>query len=210
MDELSLLEADSIGLQAVRAAESAKSLLPAADFTASLDYIDSLASRRSLTVSRRDLSLITTAAMSSFDYLSPLKDSKAVPSQTDVGFYSSTDFRPLGDARRFDPEFSVRPPRALVRSASRVNAYVSPRNDFPPGWRNPLDPDRSTDDLNRAMREAERRIFRKPFSFRRPNQVVICLKRKIRRAVMHASGFAGGTNSGFRPPRRTYWSKVVC
>lgn len=209
MDELALLEADSI--EAYQAAESASIRIPAPDFTGSLEYIDSLASRASLTLSRRDAVAITTAIADNFHYLSPLLRSQAVPSPADAGFSVSTDFRPLGDARRFDPEFSVRAPRALNRSSARVVASrVSPRirNDFPPGWRNPLDPSRETDDLNRAMRSIERRISRKPFQFKRPNQVVICLKRKIRRQVMNALGFAGGT--GFRVPHRTYWSKVVC
>lgn len=218
VDLLSSLEADTI--EAVQAAESrlgavsAQTKLPAPDFTGSLDYIDSLASRRSLTVSKRDLAQITTAAMSTFDYLSPLVDSKAVLSPTDVGFRQSTDFRPLGDDRRYYPE-SVRPLRALSRSAIRVYdspIRLSPKAAFPPGWRNPLDPDRSTEDLNRVMEEMERRLRRAgPFSRRRfgwRDQVVICLKRKIRRNVMAAMGHMG--RSGFNPPRRTYWSKVVC
>lgn len=217
MDELSLLVGPSIRA-ARRVARRPKFTLPAADFTASLDYIDSLASRRALALSRRDVAIITTAASNGFDYLSPLFVNKAVPSPSNDGFRVSSDFRPLGDARRFDPEYFVRPPRALVRSSSRVVASrVSPvrsplRASFPPGWRNPLDPTRDIDDLNRAMRESERRVLRRPFKnyFERPNQIVICLKRKIRRAIMHASGFAGGTNSGFRPPTRTYYSSVIC
>jgi hypothetical protein len=207
MDDLSLLEAGSID-DAV-AAEPASSSLPAPDFTGSLDYIDALARRNSLTLSRRDAFAITTA-VNGFDYLSPLLSSKAVPTPTDVGFNFSSDFRPLGDARRFDPEGFVRSPRALVRSSARV---VSPSTPYrvPPGWRNPLDPTRSPGDIERAMRDIERRVFRKPWasrSFSVPDQVVICLKRKVRRNVMHAFGFAGGY--GFRIPRRTYWSSVIC
>jgi hypothetical protein len=211
MDELLLLEGEAIE---AAAAASPKKYLPAPDFTGSLDYIDSLASRRALTLSRRDVATITTAAFDGFSYLSPLNVSKAVPGETDVSFNLSTDFRPLGDARRFNPEFSIRPPAALSRSASRIVANPrSPQNRFPPGWRNPLDPDRDTDELNRVMEEMERRARRKPFAryFKKPNQVVICLKRKLRRAVMHATGFSGMPgNPGFRPPVRTYYSKVIC
>lgn len=204
MDDLSLLGELSTS-------ESENNSLPTADFTASLDYIDSLASRRALTLSRRDALAITTA-VNGFDYLSPLLSTKAVPSPTDVGFNVSTDFRPLGDARRFNPEVSLAP-LGLVRSSSSVVAPSSPYR-VPPGWRNPLDPTRSPGDIERSMRDMERRTLRRPFAdlgqrrFRVPNQVVICLKRKIRRNVMHAFGYAGGF--GFRIPRRTYWSKVIC
>lgn len=206
-DVLSLLEAGTI--EELRALEPASNTLPAADFTASLDFIDSLASRRSLSISRRDLATITTA--SSFDYLSPAVEGlRAVPSASDDAFNVSTDFRPLGDARRWQPEEFRLAPKALVRRASQViDSQVYPRNDFPPGWRNPLDPGRSTGELDRVVRDIERRARRpSPFAFRRPNQVVICLKRKIRRQVMNAFGYAG--SSGFRAPRRTYWSRVIC
>lgn len=200
MDELSLLEADAI--------ESALPPRQAPDFTGSLDYIDSLASRRALTLSLRDAAAITMAVNYRPSSLS-LDVGQAMQGPTDVGYSSVSDFRPLGDARRFDPEFSVRAPRALVRSASRV-VSSRPVAHFPPGWRNPLDPDRSTEELNRVIGEIERRVHRKPFKnyFDRPNQVVICLKRKIRREVMNAFGYAGET--GFNPPKRTYWSRIIC
>lgn len=212
MDELSLLEAGSID-EAV-ALESASTLLPAADFTASLDYIDSLASRSALALSRRDVATIATA-VSSFLYLSPFLDKKAVPGPSDDGFNFSTDFRPLGDARRFDPEELVRPPRALVRSSARV---VSPSNfDVPPEWK-PKDPtdrrsreDQFLEEARRAYEITSRARRKGPFSrrqFSKPNQVVICLKRKIRREVMNAFGFAG--RRFFKKPRYNYWSRVIC
>lgn len=210
MDELSLLEADSIGARALAEAESASRRLPAPDFTGSLEYIDSLASRVSVSISQRDLATIATGLINTYDYLSPLLSDKAVLASSYDDSISKTDFRPLGDARRFDPEVRMRPPRALVRSASRI---VSPLNEFPPGWRNPLDPDRPTGDINRAIDEMERRARRQPFKnwsrrFEKPNQVVICLKRKIRRQVMAAMGYLGGY--GFKPPVRTYYSRIIC
>lgn len=204
MDELSLLVDDAIETEAVAASASPK--LPAPDFTGSLEYIDSLASRSAVALSRRDVATITTA-LSTFDYLSPLLNKQAVPGPTERSFSVSTDMRPLQDARMFDPERSSRGPVGLVRSSSRVVASP-PLNKFPPGWRNPLDPYRDPAEIERSLNESQRRVQRKPFAFRKPDQVVICLKRKMRKAVMHAFGFAGLT--GFRKPRRTYWSRVVC
>lgn len=204
MDELLLLEAGPEAEYLL--ARPALKSIRAPDFTGSLDYIDSLASRRSLTVSWRDVGGITAAVLNRPSLT--LAVPQAAPGPTDVGFeVSSTDFRPLGDSRTFHPEGVYRRPAALRRSSSDVIAS-RPRLEFPPGWRNPLDPTRETDELNRVMRDMERRIRRHPFSFRRPSDVVICLKRKIRRRVMHALGFAG--QSGFNPPTRTYYSRVIC
>lgn len=221
MDELSLLAGRDIAV--IQAAErrylsKLLSRLPAPDFTGSLDYIDSLASRSALALSQRNIATIATAAEGSFSYLSPLNVRKAVLTPTDVGFLSSLDFRPLGDARRFDPEFRIRPPRALVRSSARVVSPLLSDPDFP-AWR-PKDPTVTPDKWRREYeRESEsigkalRRSRRHPFAnyhrrFSHPNQVIICLKRKIRRQVMAAAGQLG--RSGFHPPVRTYWSSVVC
>lgn len=211
IDELSLLEADSIEAVEAFEPESAFKSLPAPDFTGSLDYIDSLANRSALAISRRDVANIT-AAVSSFDYLSPLLDTKAAPSSDEVAFNASTDFRPLQDGRVYDPQRFTKRPTALVRSSSEVIAPQGSRirQSFPPGWVNPLDPDRDIGDLNRTMSEIERRISRKPFAFRKPNQVVICLKRKLRKQMIFASGFAGLSTKYFRKPRRNYWSRVIC
>lgn len=215
MDELSLLVADSIesaellsSASTIRGLESAVNHLPAPDFTGSLAYIDSLTSRSALALSRRDLATIATA-LSTFDYFSPLINSKAVPgSVEDRAFNASTDFRPLGDARRFDPEVSFRPPRALSRAAPRVTAS-RPLNAFPPGWRNPLDPTRDPAEIDRALKQhVERSVHPWARKFEQPNRTVICLKRKVRKGVMHAFGFAG--LRGFRPARRNYWSRVFC
>lgn len=202
-----------LGLSLLEAApmRAAGKRISAADFTATFDYIDSLASRRALTLGRRDIAYITTADLIA---LSPsVGRIKAVPGPIERSFYSSTDFRPLGDARRYHPEFTFRRPASLVRSSVDVvspSYYPRIRNDFPPGWRNPLDPDRSTEDLNRTMREIERRALRNPWRnyFRNRSQAVICLKRQMRKQIMHASGFAGLT--GFRAPKRNYWSRIYC
>lgn len=204
-DELSLLEADPIADEGLR---SASSSLPAPDFTGSLDYIDSLASRSIVSISQRDLAMIATG-ISSFDYLSPVV--KPVFGPHERAFSVSTDMRPLQDARYFNPHKRFEAPRALVRSSSRVVSTPSSRirSQFPPGYRNPLDPDRSTEDLNDALRRIDRiGTRRNPFAYSRPNQVIDCLKRKARKAVLASLGFPS-----FRPwvkPRRNYWSRVIC
>lgn len=209
MDLLGLLEADSIEAEeAVSAAESALPSLPAPDFTGSLDYIDSLANRSSVSISQRDVANIATG-LSEYDYLST-KFQRPVLGRQQVALTDFTsDSGPLQDRRLFDPEGSFRRHAAAVRSSSDV--VSSPiRSEFPPNYRNPLDPGRDVADLNFTMSEMERRVRRQPFAFRKPSQVDICLKRKIRKGVMHA------LNVPYMPwylrakPKRSYWSRVIC
>lgn len=44
--------------------------------------------------------------------------------------------------------------------------------------------------------------------FASPSRVMVCIRRKIRRGVMHALGYAGKT--GFRRSHRNYYSSVRC
>lgn len=45
-------------------------------------------------------------------------------------------------------------------------------------------------------------------AFREPDRVLVCVRRAVRREVMHAIGKAGGT--GQRPPKRSWLSSVSC
>lgn len=44
--------------------------------------------------------------------------------------------------------------------------------------------------------------------FKIPNQVMICVRRKTRKEVMHAKRHAG--KGGHRKPRRNFWSRISC
>lgn len=44
--------------------------------------------------------------------------------------------------------------------------------------------------------------------FREPNRVLICVRRQIRREVLHAKRIAGG--SGFKKPKYNEYSRVRC
>lgn len=202
MDELLSLVADST--EADLAAESASNTLPAADFTASLDYIDSLASRSSVSINRRDLTGIA-AAVSTFDYLSPLISSKAAPGPLEKAFSDSSDMRPLQDARLYSPLRGYTRPAGLSRSASDVVSYPRDRIATP---EKPYTPEEIEKAINSPYyREATATPWNRR-GFRQPSRTVICLKRKIRRKIMHAFGFAG--LRGFRRPRYNYWSRVIC
>lgn len=196
MDELSLLLDDST-------VESALPSLEAPDFTGSLSYIDSLASRSALAFSQRDILAIATASSATN---SGSADQSAVLGE-DLSSIS-TDFRPLGDARRFNPE-GFTAPLGLSRSSFSLVSPSIHRSMFPDRFVNPLDPSRDVGDLNRTFTDIERRVSRRPFAFRQPSRVVTCLKRKIRRQVMASLNFP------YRPwpftkRRSNAFSRVIC
>lgn len=47
-----------------------------------------------------------------------------------------------------------------------------------------------------------------PLRFPDPKRVLVCIRRKQRRRVLHAKGAAGSRN--LRKPRRNQWSEVSC
>lgn len=104
--------------------------------------------------------------------------------------------RQLEDRRTFHPQGAARPAagffvprhRLVVRAPARRSVTVtgpglgaSPSQDF----------------------------FSPPIGvgFQAPRQVAVCIRRKVRKQVMHAKGFAGGK---VRRPRRTEYSGVIC
>lgn len=52
------------------------------------------------------------------------------------------------------------------------------------------------------------RSFSTRFSFDVPADVLVCVRRKIRKEVIHAIGKSG--KAGQRPPRRNQWSDIHC
>lgn len=43
--------------------------------------------------------------------------------------------------------------------------------------------------------------------FKQPGKTIVCIRRRTRKQVMHAKGYAGGPT---RRPRRTWFSSIVC
>lgn len=87
----------------------------------------------------------------------------------------------LEDRRLWHPERVFRPAFSLTRSAKRL-VLKSPTK-------------------HQAAKLSE------GLKFADPRKVVICVKRKIRKQIMHVIGAAGGK---VRKPRRNYWSEVSC
>lgn len=86
------------------------------------------------------------------------------------------------DRRHFYPEPALRPALSFGRKANRVVVLRKPRS----------------------------RPFRFPdvFGFRVPNLVAMCLRRKVRREVMHALDLTRKGAGGAK--RRNEWSDVKC
>jgi hypothetical protein len=99
--------------------------------------------------------------------------------------------REFEDRREWHPQGPTRP----VRSFSKVTEYVQ------------------DNELHRGRGRADG-IRVKPYSdparmaFRRPKEVPVCVRRKVRKEVIHANGNAGKT--GQRRPRWNRNSKVRC
>lgn len=112
------------------------------------------------------------------------------------------------DRRRFHPAGVSRPLIGLTEARPRVVA-----NDYPVEWPEvtpdiwrKLAPKKSIDWKKQAQESL--RFSPVPLSWEDPWRTIICLKRKIRREVMHALGMAGKT--GFKKPKFTQYSYVRC
>lgn len=91
----------------------------------------------------------------------------------------------LEDRRRAHPEVEPFPTERSGQRARVVPAPVSKTYDF-------------TRSRSRAFNQA---------AFQVPGQVAICIRRKQRKEVLHAKGFAGGKVRG---PRRGPFSHIHC
>lgn len=110
------------------------------------------------------------------------------------------------DRRQWHPLGASAPARSLTESypamGERLPNKIRRRviNDPLPSWW-PQSPFKSP----RVLQQA--RLAPIQYGFMNPNKVVICLKRKIRKEIMHALGFAGGPVSG---PHFNAYSRVRC
>lgn len=98
---------------------------------------------------------------------------------------SPETLRELEDRRLYNPTKTVSPPRSIRRDQARLTLPVRRANKphRPPA------------------------LFHQP-AFAIPDRVAICVRRKVRKEVLHAKKVAG--KSGLRKPRRNFWSKVQC
>lgn len=92
----------------------------------------------------------------------------------------------IEDRRTWHPDGTHRPARSFTRSTHRLTAPYDPSEAFGISF------DRPTYKIG----------------FLNPNRVLICVRRKIRRQVLHAFRIAGG--SGFKKPRFSEYSRISC
>lgn len=114
------------------------------------------------------------------------------------------------DRRLWHPLGANRPAVSLTESYPQLT-LKPPRRKMVVQWP-PQNPIRRIhgDDININTGEVVRWGAYDPFkiSWANPYKMLICLKRKARREVMHASGMAG--QSGFKKPKWTQYSYVRC
>lgn len=96
--------------------------------------------------------------------------------------FSPVNLSLFEDRRTYHPERAARPAFSLPRMASRLVA--------------------------REARGRSGRQTKAPVAFADPNRVLVCVRRKRRKEVLHARGIAG--SRGFRRPRRSFYSEVSC
>lgn len=109
---------------------------------------------------------------------------------------------PVDDRRLFHPEAADRPPLSFGSRIASVG-LVEPRA---PGrtWRSPAT---RTPSVNKPLRPSSQ--TKAKIGFVGPRSVVVCVKRKTRKEVLHAKKVAG--RKGFkRKPRRTWLSNIRC
>lgn len=108
--------------------------------------------------------------------------------------YTNSYLRTIEDRRSYHPEGTYRPARLFNESRHRLRAISASRS-----------------------RSVARSRYRAPqgfgqlvhsVGFVRPQKVLICVRRKIRREVLHAKGVAG--RRGLRRPKYNWYSQVSC
>lgn len=129
--------------------------------------------------------------------LSPL----TLPGQMEFDFPKPTksfwDLRPYEDRREWHPEGSWAPARSFSSTRHRLTVVDQPRARSTPLNRNPW---RS---LRNYFSQTKARV-----AFSNPSRVLVCVRRSIRREVLHALRKSG--RRGQKPPRRTWYSSVSC
>jgi len=121
-----------------------------------------------------------------------LLDARSGPVSLPIPF----DLREVSDGRRFDPYRGNLYSTAVEigKSPARIRVANNRNRPFP----------------------ARGRVF-SPWSmvpyqlgFENPSRVVLCVRRKIRRSVLHAKRIAGRSPSSFRPRKRGPYSSIRC
>jgi len=112
-----------------------------------------------------------------------------------------TDLRPIEDRRVFNPAYEARPARQFTSSRHRLvvrEAAVMRRRSS-------------------LIREAKSQMGLTAFDsvprligFEAPLRTLVCLRRRIRKEVLHALGRTGKGGSPRKDPRRSEYSGVVC
>lgn len=178
------------------------------NFSGSLSFIDRLPSApvRSLRFNPyqvgRDLALITTATTRRAGV------PKAVPP---LSFNRS--LLAIEDRRLFHPQGKAAPARGSFRSATQLvvpRSSVSSTRWVEPTPSNPIVPWRKNPYIHSVGEPYAFPNAKFPYSlaFRAPNRMAICLRRSIRRNVLHAFGVAGSVN--LRPPKYSEYSRIKC
>lgn len=175
-------------------------------FRAAYSFIDTLPTSKPFTLKMgvfrplRDHPLISNAV-----YLQSATGKVALQRRGTSGMLNSkADFRSMGDMRTYHPSGKSRPLAVLERSAADVKAY-DPWKEYEKWIKTVRTPERKQQ-LKEYYQQLEGRALRLRFSA--PRRVVICLKRAIRRQIMHALGVAGTPVSKIREFNET--SKIIC
>lgn len=95
------------------------------------------------------------------------------------------------DRRSFHPLGPYRPAFSLPRSAAVVRVPQAPRT-------------RKSVDGAKARTHSPQTLV-----FSAPDRVLICVRRKRRKQVLHAKGVAG-SKKRMHKPKRNYWSSISC
>lgn len=108
------------------------------------------------------------------------------------------------DRRTWHPQGVFAPAKSIVESYPRMMELPP---EFAPSWpaRFP-DVPRRIDFRPKVLEQAQLQPMK--YGFANPLKVIICLKRKIRKEVLHALGIAGKT--GFKTPTYNAYSRVRC
>lgn len=110
------------------------------------------------------------------------------PSKEYLGLYE--------DRRQWHPVGSSAPARSFDRSRHRLTVVDRPIRHKVRSFRGFNAPRALSSQTKAAL------------AFSGPSRVLVCVRRQIRREVMHARGLAG--QIGFRRPRRTWLSEISC
>lgn len=101
------------------------------------------------------------------------------------------------DRREWHPEGFARPARLFSRPRHRLSLVDQPRRSRTPLNRDPFSHLRSFNSQTKAR-----------IAFREPDRVLVCVRRNIRKEVLHAFRKTGRV--GQRRPRRSFYSSISC